>query len=480
MAGLTPAGLVIPTRFEIFNEVITELRSRVDPLWDDRSNNLINIYTNILVERESRLWSALQGVYDSAYPKSASDIALDNVADIVNVRRIQAQKSTGSVEFTGALGTVVPIATLLTVTDTNERFFTTSTLTMDATSFSDLTVNVTSVVPSTTYTLTINNTTCSISSGLSPTANSILLLMKANIEANVAGVVVTLPTSTTLRINVTENNSVFPLIVGARFGVTSISNVVGVEAEVTGVVKAPAGTLTTLPVPIGGITSVTNLADIREGRLRETDSELRIRRYQSVGIIGASTNNALVSNLRNLEGVTAAFIIENREYVTDVAGRPPKSYECVVEGGDEQEIADTIFVFGALGIEPHGAITRTVEDIDGNELSVSFSRPTTVHIKLAIEYTKYDEELFTSSGEEGIKDAAIAYGNTLNIGNDVIPQRFFGNIFANVQGIQSISIQVAKSYNGGATWTSLQSTPLAISRTEATVFDELYVTVSEI
>lgn len=151
-----------------------------------------------------------------------------------------------------------------------------------------------------------------------------------------------------------------------------------------------------------------------------------------------------------------------------------------MEGGDEQEIADTIFVFGALGIEPYGAITRTVEDIDGNELSVSFSRPTTVHIKLAIEYTKYDEELFTSSGEDGIKDAAIAYGNSLNIGNDVIPQRFFGNIFANVQGIQSISIQVAKSYNGGATWTSLQSTPLAISRTEATVFDELYVTVSEI
>lgn len=479
MAGVTPAGLVIPTRFEIFNEVITELRSRVDPLWDDRSNNLINIYTNILVERESRLWSALQGVYDSAYPKSASDIALDNVADIVNVRRIQAQKSTGSVEFTGALGTTVPIATLLTVTDTNERFFTTSTLTMDATSFSDITVNVTSVLPSTTYTLTINNITCSVSSGLSPTANSILLLMKANIEANIAGVVVTLPTSTTLRVNVTENNSVYPLIVGARFGVTSISNVVGVEAEVTGVIKAPAGTLTTLPVPIGGVVSVNNLEDIREGRLRETDSELRVRRYQSVGIIGASTNNALVSNLRNLEGVTAAFIIENREFVT-VDGIPPKSYMCVVEGGDEQEIADIIFLYGALGIQPYGAITRTVQDIDGNELSVSFSRPTTVHIKLAIEYTKYSEELFTASGEDGIKDAAIAYGNSLNIGNDVIPQRFFGNIFANVQGIQSISIQVAKSYNGGATWTSLQSTPLAISRTEATVFDELYVTVSEV
>lgn len=479
MAGVTPAGLVIPTRFEIFNEVITELRSRVDPLWDDRSNNLINIYTNILVERESRLWSALQGVYDSAYPKSASDIALDNVADIVNVRRIQAQKSTGSVEFTGALGTTVPIATLLTVTDTNERFFTTSTLTMDATSFSDITVNVTSVLPSTTYTLTINNITCSVSSGLSPTANSILLLMKANIEANITGVIVTLPTSTTLRINVTENNSVYPLIVGARFGVTSISNVVGVEAEVTGVIKAPAGTLTTLPVPIGGVVSVNNLEDIREGRLRETDSELRVRRYQSVGIIGASTNNALVSNLRNLEGVTAAFIIENREFVT-VDSIPPKSYMCVVEGGDEQEIADIIFLYGALGIQPYGAITRTVQDIDGNELSVSFSRPTTVHIKLAIEYTKYSEELFTASGEDGIKDAAIAYGNSLNIGNDVIPQRFFGNIFANVQGIQSISIQVAKSYNGGATWTSLQSTPLAISRTEATVFDELYVTVSEV
>jgi uncharacterized phage protein gp47/JayE len=426
------------------------------------------------------VWSSIQGAYDAAYPKSAYDVSLDNVSDIVNVKRIPAQKSSGSVEFTGSLGTVIPDTTMLTVTDTGDKFFTTSALTLSSTSFSDLTINVTSVVPSTNYSVTINNITCTINSGGSPTANSILVLLKASIDSNVSGLTTSFPTSTTLRINVTEVNSVYPLVLGARLGVTSISNVVGVEAEITGVIKAPAGTLITLPVPIAGITSVTNYEDIREGRDRETDSELRVRRYQSVGIIGASTLNALTSNLRNLDGVTAAFIIENKLYVTDSDGRPPKSYECVVEGGDEQEIADTILAYGPLGIEPYGSITRTVEDIDNNELSVSFSRPIEVLIKVNVEYTKYDEELFTTSGEDGIKNAVIEYGNSLNIGNNVIPQRFFGTIFSEVQGIESLNIEVAKSYDNGSTWTALQPTPLAISRTEAPTFNIIYVTVVEV
>ena len=79
---------------------------------------------------------------------------------------------------------------------------------------------------------------------------------------------------------------------------------------------APTNTLNTLLVPLIGITSVTNRADINVGRLKENDNELRARRYASVNIIGAGTNGAMTANIRNIEGVIGAFAL----YLNSVVG----------------------------------------------------------------------------------------------------------------------------------------------------------------
>jgi uncharacterized phage protein gp47/JayE len=339
---------------------------------------------------------------------------------------------------------------------------------------------ITSVVDSTVYTLTIDGITVSINSGVGATANSILTALKAEIDNDVAGTTTSLPTTTTLRVNVTENNSVYSLVVGARIGVVSVSDLVQVEAQNIGEVKAPANTITNLLVPIANVTSITNLEAATEGRLEETDDELRVRRYESVSIIGAATEQAIIANVRNLDGVTAAFIIANRTFSTDSDGRPPKSFEVVVEGGDEEEIAQTIWKYHPVGIETTGDITRTIVDEMDEPQSVKFSRPVTVHIRMQIDYTKYAEESFNiTGGEDGIAQAALAYGNTLNVGVDVIPQRFFGNIFGSVQGIESLVIRISSSTDL-LSWTSYQTTPIAIGKTERSSFDITRITVNEV
>lgn len=480
MAGLTSSGLVIKTRSEIFDNFMAKLKARVDPMWDDRTNNLVNIISNIYAEEASDLWGGVQSAYDAAYPLSAFDVSLDNVADIVNVQRIPASQSFTQLQVTGLVGAVIPDDTVVTVVDTNERFLTQDNLTLSNTRFSDITFNITSVVDSTVYTVTIDSIAVSINSGVGATANSILTALKAAIDADVTGVTTSLPTSTTLRVNVTENNSVFSLVVGARIGVTSVSDLIQVVAQNFGPIKAPANTLTNLLVPIANVTSVTNLEAVKEGRLEETDSELRARRYESVSIIGAATEQAIIANVRNLDGVTAAFIIANRTFVTDVDGRPPKSFEVVVEGGDEEEIAQAIWLYHPVGIETTGDITRTIVDENGDSQSVKFSRPVTKYIRMEIDYTKYAEETFnTTGGEDGIAQAALSYGNTLNVGVDVIPQRFFGTIFNAVQGIESLVIRVSCSLDL-MTWTPYQTTPIAIGKTERSNFDLTRITVTEV
>jgi len=470
MAGLTSEGLVIKTLPEIRLSLENKLKARYGSTFNVDTNTPEGVIIGVFADELSDAWEGLQGTYDAAFPKSSYGLNLDNVADIVNITRIPASKSTALLQVTGDVGSTLVEGSVVTVADTNERFLVTQTLTLANTQFSDVVIEVTAVANSTVYEITINNTLVTITSDSSATANEILTALKAAIDLEDLGVTVTLPTTTSLRINVTEPSSVYPLLVGARLGVTSVSDLVTVEAVNQGVVKAPAGTLTTLLVPAIGITSVTNLEDALEGREQETDEELRVRRYESVQIIGAATEQAIVANVKNLDGVTAAFIIANRTFTTDVDGRPPKSFEVVVEGGDEQEVAETIWRYHPVGIETFGDITRTIVDDNGISQSVKFSRPINIFIRMEIDYTKYDEEAFSASGEEGIKQAALAYGETLNIGVDVIPQRFFGSIFGNVQGIASLVIRLSESTDG-VTWSPYSTTPVDIMRKERSSFD---------
>jgi hypothetical protein len=98
---------------------------------------------------------------------------------------------------------------------------------------------------------------------------------------------------------------------------------------------------------------------------------------------------------------------------------------------------------------------------------------------MEIDYTKYDEEAFSATGEQGIKDAALAYGNTLNIGVDVIPQRFFGNIFGNVQGLSSLVIRISSSLDE-LSWSSFTTSPIAVGRKENSSFDITRIVVNEV
>lgn len=466
MVGLSAEGLTIKTLPEVITTMSDKIKLRINPDFTVAEDTVVGLYTGILGDEASNLWDAVQMVYDASYPRTATGISLDNTSNIVNVTRIPAAKSAGNVEFTGTVGTVVPINTALKVSATGDRYFTTSALTLTSSIVSDVTLNISTVANSTVYTLTINNIVVSITSGGSATANSILLQLQTAINSLVSGVTTSLPTSTTLRINVTEPDSTYPLVIGTRIAATTVSNLVNAQSEFYGAYVAPVGTVNTLLVPIFGINAVTNLKDMNVGRPEETDSELRIRRYNSVGIIGASTYSSVISNIKNIDGVTAAFIIENKTGSPDIDGRPSHSFELIVEGGDSDAIAETLWKYHPLGIETFGSITRTV----ASGYTVHFSRPTTVYIKMSIDYSLYSEEDFAATGSDGIKQAAADYGNTLQVGQDVIPQRFFGSIFSSVSGLSSLVVRVAKSYDN-ISYGSYTTSPIAISAKENSIFD---------
>jgi uncharacterized phage protein gp47/JayE len=218
------------------------------------------------------------------------------------------------------------------------------------------------------------------------------------------------------------------------------------QAVESGAVLALAGALTNIETPVSGWDSVDNPDDGQTGRAVETDAELRIRRQESLQVTGAGTVLAIRARLlQQVDNVTAVTIIENRSDEEDMDGRPPHSFEAVVSGGTDQDVADMLWEAKPAGIETTGEETVTVEDSEGMEHSISFSRPISVYIwaKITVEE---DSEGAPDGASGEIKSEIVEYGeDNFDVGDNVFFQALYGPIYSNIDGIKSVTIELASS-----------------------------------
>ncbi|ULO08942.1 baseplate J/gp47 family protein [Paenibacillus sp. 19GGS1-52] len=211
------------------------------------------------------------------------------------------------------------------------------------------------------------------------------------------------------------------------------------------------GMITVVVNPVPDIINVINAAPITGGREKETDAEFRNRFDQSVAGGGAASVDALRGGLLRLPTVRAAAVIENTTMTTDSVGRPAKSFQSYVLGGDEQEIADTIFATKSGGIESYGAISVQVEDLGGQPHTVKFSRAAEVAIKVSVTVTKNDQ--YPADGDEQVRSAIIryiggtdavgSYYNGLSMGGSVVYTRLISAVYS-VEGVEDVALTVGK------------------------------------
>ena len=120
-----------------------------------------------------------------------------------------------------------------------------------------------------------------------------------------------------------------------------------------------------------------------------------------------------------------------------------------------------------------GDTTINVKDSQGFYHAIKFSRAVEIAVYVRVTITLYDEEELPDNYEDLIKEIIEEEGNKLDLGNDVIPQRFYGPIFSQVAGIETILIELA-------TFPPFyQSTPMIIAWDRIAKFDADRVTVVE-
>ena len=187
---------------------------------------------------------------------------------------------------------------------------------------------------------------------------------------------------------------------------------------VAGAISGLANTITEIRTPIFGWDSVTNPVDAAVGDIEETDAELRRRRTASTAISAQSVLDAMYGRINSVDGVISTTVLENDTDVIDANGLQPHSFEVIVEGGDDDVLANTIWVTKPAGILPDGSEDVPINDSQGFEHIMRFSRPELIPIQVAVSITVGPD--YPSNGETLIKQAIVDYAN-----GDLVPNRGF-------------------------------------------------------
>lgn len=202
-------------------------------------------------------------------------------------------------------------------------------------------------------------------------------------------------------------------------------------AENVGPIVAYTGTAATIMTPIAGLSKAMFKQTYQTGYFTETDEELRLRRLTALKATGASTADAILSRLKQVAQVEAVYIKENT-----------RSFEAIVKGGKDQDIANTLWQCKPLGVETTGTVECTVTDSLDATRKIRFSRPTdvplTLRANLKVKRRLEEPEL------NKLKTTLVDCGKTyFSLGSEVYASRFYASVLKEPLVLDIMTLQLS-------------------------------------
>lgn len=188
-------------------------------------------------------------------------------------------------------------------------------------------------------------------------------------------------------------------------------------AEEVGAIEASPNTITQIGTPTLGWQSVNNPTSATVGVAVETDVELRQRQSRSTELPSVSLWEGIIGSLLNLPGVIRVSGVKNDEDDPSPEGVPGHTIAMIVDGGEVDEIGETIFLKKGEGVGTYGSVQTTYIDTYGFPNVIKFSRPTIVNAYVTLTITP--SSTYISSVADEIKQRIADYINGLSIGESV-------------------------------------------------------------
>lgn len=463
--GITPTGFIPKRLADIKQELEDEFKELFGEI-DVNPDSVFGQIIGVMSRHSAEEWEQMENIYYSQYPASANGFSLDGAVQLTGITRLASTQSEVLCQLRGNEGTIIPDGNKSSQSIAGNIFSQVNAVELSVDALQRVVINVDSDTDQTWSVvisgISINyisssDTQDQIAEGITNAINSDATLQLLVLAEHTGGddfftitIVNRIDPVSLDEIPLTIDR-IFSLSLGADLSIVEQWTPALYRADVSGAISVPADTVDTIENPISGFNEITNFESGVIGRNAETDSELRIRREESLQILGAATIGAIQSRLlQEVDGVVQVQVIENRtdEWIpagSSPTGRPPHSFEAIVQGGDSTDIAEKIWEIKPAGIQTDGNTPVTIIDSNGDSQVIEFSRPVTVYVYVRVDYdTNGTEEIFPVNGEDLMRDNIYELGAQYGIGENVLLQKFFSPVYA-VPGVTDATIYLATS-----------------------------------
>jgi len=443
--GVTPTGFNRKTNEDLKNDGETYWKNNFGQDSDLSEDSPNSILIGLTVAAADELWQVAENIYNSTNVNVAEGVDLDNASSLVGVERKGASASTATVSFRGDNATLIPIDTQVKQSSTGIILKTLYSDFLSQSNTNWIQVSITTVSDNATYKLYIDSNVYSYVADGTATEDEIVAGLKAIVESSAIGLSVTDGGGGLMLIESDDKNDIYDISADSKITIGKVQSVIEVQALDIGKNEIAPSTIDEISTALSGLDSVRNYFAGESGREIETDQELRIRRVQNIAVSGFNFVDAIRAKiLDDVVGVSYCKVYENDTLVIDVDGIEPKSYETVVEGGSNTDIAEKLSTLKTGGIPSSGDITVEVTNAQGTPQNIKFTRPINNYLWVDVVIDSYnDEEEFPIAGEAAIKDALLEFSNTyFNIGDIIVTQKLYTPVFS-VSGIGSVTITIA-------------------------------------
>lgn len=441
MAGITPTGFQIKTYQDLLDSAVAKLSARWGTTVSLTDDSVIGMYLRTTIAEIAEAWEVLQAVYNSQNPDAATGDALRSLRLLTGTLPLAATPSVATLHLAGTAGTVIA---------TNSQAQTAGGLTFGTVASVTL-ASVPARAASTAYTGT---------NVVRTNFGNVYYMKTAGTTSGAGG-----PSGT-------GNSITDGSVVWAYLGSGDAYANVTANATETGPLPAYANEISIIKTPVSGWTGVNNFTDATLGTDAEQDESFRVRGEAELSGAGSHTKEAVEADIlrqfRNL--VTSVDVLQNKADET-IDGMPPHSVECLIRGGDGQELANYIGgrIVG-LGYATHGNQSYSVVDSKGITEIVKFSRPVERNIYVSVAVTKSAID-YPADGDDQIKKAIVAWGDAQRTGRDAVSSAIAAQAFsvAGVLDVTACLISLSPS--------PTLSTTIAIATRELAVYDTSRITV---
>lgn len=437
--GVTVNGFVRKRLPEIREDIFKSLEQNLGSTVSRQPNSMIGVLVGVYAAEIDRMWQLLERDYYDRSPISASEGSLDNTLAYTNVQRKKAQASYLYAVCYGRSGMVLPAnCQIKDVSGYKWNIIEESTITLN--DCVHVTLEVETPTKGKVYSVQFDNDAV------------IKYTAQKNDTALIVAVALASQSVEKWQGSIVEGKLVFErsdrrygavVVPNESFVVTQVGSPIRFDCEKYGEIEPLLNSVNYINTNYDGWFSVSNESETYVGRDYETASEVRQRYASAVFRNSIGMKESIKAALLELQDVTSVTIYENRTDET-VDGLKPHSFQAIVFGGDEEAIARTILNVAPLGIDTNGDICVRIEDSEGAEQDVCFSRPHEVQIYVKVIIKEYNEEILPGDAIDKIKNIVVEQIGKLSMGNDVIYQRFLGPIYSGVDGISYIECSVSK------------------------------------